>query len=105
MLPIPSPSFSESFPDQDLVNGLSLVSVDIVENAPVPVLLSRPKLHPHCFASQFPEPFNCIGEAPLGALRSIHAEQPDTGVGALEGVAIDYQVYRDSHAVPAADRS
>ena len=105
MLPIPGPSFSESFPYQDLVYGLSLVGVDVIENSPVPVLLPRPELHPHCFTSQFPEPFSGIGEAPFAALRSIYTEQPDTGVGALEGVAVDYLVYRDSHAVLTADGS
>jgi hypothetical protein len=83
MLPIPGPSFSESFLGQKLVDALLALGVDVVENAPVPVLLPRPELHPHCFASQTLEPLSGIGEARFAALRSIHAEHPDTGVGTV----------------------
>ena len=93
MLSIRGPSFIESFPDQEFAYGLSLVGVDVVENAPIPVICSGATLYADNVTSQFSEPFRGFRKAWLAALRSIHSEQPDTGVGAVEGVAVDYTVY------------
>jgi hypothetical protein len=93
MLSIRGPSFIDSFPNQEFVYELSLVGVDVVENAHVPVICLGPR------STQAVSPANSLNRSGAlekhgsPALRSIHSKQPDTGVGAVEGVAVDYTVY------------
>ena len=86
MLPVPGPGFRKPFSDQHLVNAFPVLVVDVVQNPTISILLPRAELHPHRITGQLPEPFVRLVEARLSTLWCVDTEQPDPGVGALEGV-------------------
>ena len=83
------PGQGQSFPHQNLVDTLSIPSVDVVQDAAIIVSLSRPKLYTHRVSGQLPEPVCCFIVARLTTFRGIHAKEPDGGVGADKGIPVN----------------
>jgi hypothetical protein len=103
MLPVPGPGPGQSLFDQGLIDTSASLSVDIGQDPVEFVHFTRTQVYPYAVSSQLLETVSGLPKALLALLRSIHPLETDPALGAVQGVAINYPVYRDQRAVSTGD--